>query len=354
MNFLSGIRVIDFTRLLPGPLATHLLAQMGAEIIKIESPKRMDYVRLSGAQVDRASILFHQLNHNKELRSIDYNSEAGKEEVLDLIKDADILMEQFRPGAMQAWGLGYEDVKQINPNIVYLSLSGYGQEGSFRNEAGHDMNYLALSGILSLLKDEQGKPVVPGTQFADIGGSYMAIMALQAALIKRFQTGEGSWVDVSLSDALTPLLAIPYGLHSGGMDPKQFNLINGKTTVNYAVYQCADDKWLAVAAMEIKFWNQLCAVMDKPDWKRSNEFELLVTVFPKQEVEALFKTRTQAEWMKLFQGQDVCVAPVLEVEELEEILYHQEKQTFEPFQTPNGEELKTIGLPFKEIEGLDS
>ncbi|MEM9723734.1 MAG: CaiB/BaiF CoA-transferase family protein [Bacteroidota bacterium] len=349
MNFLSGIRIIDFTRLLPGPLATHILAQMGAEIIKIESPKRMDYVRMSGAQVDGASVLFHQLNHNKELRKIDYNTEAGKIEVLELIKHADVLTEQFRPGAMQAWGLGYEDIKKVNPKIVYLSLSGYGQEGSFRNEAGHDMNYLAFSGIMSLLKDETGKPVVPGTQFADISGAYMAIMALQAALIKRFQTGEGSWVDVSLSDSLTPYLAIPYGLQSGGLDPKQFNLINGKTTVNYAVYQCSDDKWLAVAAMEIKFWNNLCEVIEKSDWKRSNEFELLRSVFPKEEVEALFKTRSQAEWMQLFQGQDVCVAPVLEIEELEGTPYHQEKQTFLSIQTPNGEKLKTIGLPFREL-----
>ena len=215
MNFLSGIKIIDFTRLLPGPMATHLLTQMGAEVIKIESPKRMDYARASGPQVDGASILFHQLNHKKRLTILDYNSEEGKQEVLELIKGADALIEQFRPGAMDSWGLGYEEIKKINPRIVYVSLTGYGQQGSFAQEAGHDFNYLAYSGIMSLMKDEKGKPIVPDTQYADIAGAYMAVMALQAALLKQARTGEGSFVDVSLCDAVTPFLAVPYALHQG-------------------------------------------------------------------------------------------------------------------------------------------
>ena len=215
MNFLSGIKIIDFTRLLPGPMATHLLTQMGAEVIKIESPKRMDYARASGPQVDGASILFHQLNHKKRLTILDYNSEEGKQEVLELIKGADALIEQFRPGAMDSWGLGYEEIKKINPRIVYVSLTGYGQQGSFAQEAGHDFNYLAYSGIMSLMKDEKGKPIVPDTQYADIAGAYMAVMALQAALLKQARTGEGSFVDVSLCDSVTPFLAVPYALHQG-------------------------------------------------------------------------------------------------------------------------------------------
>lgn len=346
MDLLKGIKIIDFTRLLPGPVATHLLAQMGAEVIKIESPKRMDYARLSGAQVDGASILFHQLNHNKQLKILDYNSETGKEELLEIIKDADAIIEQFRPGAMNAWGFGFEDLKKINPQIVYVSLTGYGQEGSFKNEAGHDFNYLAYSGIMSLMKDEGGKPIVPDTQLADIGGAYMAVMAMQAALLKKFRTGEGSFVDVSLCDAVSPFLSIPFSLKSGGMDYRKFNVINGKTTVNYAAYQCADEKWISVAAMEIKFWNNICEVVGKLDWKRKNEMELLVSVFPKKEVEDFFKTKTRDEWTEIFRGQDVCIAPILEIEELENSVYHQERNSFQKIQTPNGENLTTIGLPF--------
>lgn len=347
MDLLEGITIIDFTRLLPGPMATHLLAQMGATVIKIESPKRMDYVRNSGKQVEGASILFHQLNHKKILKTIDYSTKTGKTEIVNLVKNADALIEQFRPGAMQAWGFGYEEMKKINPALVYVSLTGYGQKNDYAQTAGHDFNYLAYAGIMSLLKDEQGKPTVPDTQFADIGGAYMAIAALQAALLKKARTGKGTYVDVSLTDAMNPFITIPYALHKGGLDYRKYNLINGKTTVNYAPYQCADGKWIALAAMEIKFWNQLCTILDKPTWQRTNELETMVNQFPKKEVEDLFKTKTRDEWMQIFKNQDVCAAPVLEIEELENSDYHKHKNTFENFETANGTKLKTVRLPFR-------
>ena len=347
---LQGIKIIDFTRLLPGPVATHLLAQMGAEVIKIESPKRMDYARTSGMQVDGASVLFHQLNHNKQLKMVDYNTEEGKAEIMDLIKNADALIEQFRPGAMEAWGLGYEDVKKINPEIVYVSLTGYGQAGEFKNEAGHDFNYLAYAGILALLKDENGKPSVPGFQMADIGGAYMAVMALQAALLKKYKTGEGAYVDVNLCDAVLPFLAVPYAFQSMGLDHEQFNFLNGKTAVNYAAYQCADGKWISVAAMELKFWNNICDLVEKREWKRDSPLELMNSQFPKKEVEDLFKTKTRDAWMEIFRGKDVCVAPILELNEIENHPYHIAKNNFEKIKTKKGTELKTIGLPFREIK----
>ena len=347
MNLLEGIKIIDFTRLLPGPLATHLLAQMGAEVIKIESPKRMDYVRFMGPQVDGANVLFHQLNHNKTSKILDYTTGEGKATILELIKNADALIEQFRPGAMTAWGLGYEEIKAINPNIVYVSLTGYGQEGSYSTEAGHDFNYLAYSGIMSLLKDENGKPTVPDTQLADIGGAYMAVMAIQAALLKKFRTNKGSFVDVPLCDAVMPFLTVPYSLHTGNMDYRMFNVINGKTTVNYAAYQCKAGNWLSVGALEMKFWNNLCDELGQLEWKRENQMELMTMGFPKKEIEAFFKTKTREEWLTILKGKDVCVAPILEIEELEEHEYHQEKQSFEVIETPNGEKLKTIALPFK-------
>lgn len=346
MNLLKGIKIIDFTRLLPGPMATHLLAQMGAEVVKIESPKRMDYVRTSGVQVDGASILFHQLNHNKTMKMVDYATDTGREELLEMIKNADVLIEQFRPGAMEAWGFGYEQIRDIHPEIVYVSLTGYGQNNDFSNEAGHDFNYLAYTGIMSLMKDEQGRPTVSDTQFADIGSAYMAVMAMQAALLKKERTGKGCFVDVSIADSVNPFLIVPYALYKGGMDYRKFNIINGKTTVNYAAYECADGKWLSVAALELKFWNKICELVGKPQWKRENQMELLIDVFPKKEVEALFKTKTRDEWAALFKGNDVCIAPILEIEELENSYYHQSKGTFEQFETPNGESLNTIKLPF--------
>lgn len=347
MNLLEGIKIIDFTRLLPGPLATHLLAQMGAEVIKIESPKRMDYVRGSGVQVDGASVLFHQLNHNKTQKIVDYNTPEGKNELLELIVDADAIIEQFRPGAMDAWGLGYRHIQAINPEIVYASLTGYGQNSDYSTEAGHDFNYLAYAGIMSLLKDEQGKPNVSDTQFADIAGSYTTVMAIQAALLKKARTGKGSFIDVSIADAINPFLTVPHALYKGGVDYRKFNIINGKTTVNYAAYECADGKWLSVAAMELKFWNNICELLQKPEWKRQHELELLTSVFDKSKVVALFKSKTRDEWAALFKGHDVCIAPILEIEELETSEYHLDKRTFEKIETPNGKVLTGVALPFK-------
>ncbi len=347
MKLLEGIKIIDFTRLLPGPVATHLLAQMGAEVIKIENPHRIDYARTSGKQVDGASLLFHQLNHNKVLKSMDYASEAGKAEVIELIRGADALIEQFRPGAMAAWGLDYEAIKKIRPDIVYVSLTGYGQQGDYASEAGHDFNYLAYAGVMSLLKDEKGKPCVPDTQFADIGGAYMAVMALQAALLRKGLSGEGSHVDVSLCDAVLPFIAVPYSFQAAGWDYRHFNVINGKIAANYAAYQCSDGKWLSVAALELKFWNTLCEALEKPEWKRDNQLALMNIAFPKAEVEALFKTQTRDEWVVQLKGKDVCVAPILELEELEGSDYHRQRKTFEAFETEGGTPLRTVGLPFR-------
>ncbi|MEM8910021.1 MAG: CoA transferase, partial [Bacteroidota bacterium] len=305
MNLLAGLTIVDFTRLLPGPLATHLLAQMGAKVIKIESPERMDYTRFLGPQVDGASVLFHQLNHNKECQQVDYTSTKGRQQILDWLENADVLIEQFRPGAMAAWGLDYLTLKKQFPRLVYVSLTGYGQEGPARSEAGHDFNYLAYAGLMSLLKDESGKPVVPGFQLADIGGAYMAVMALQAALLQERQTGQGSWVDVALTDAVLPLLTVPYALHSAGLDHRQFNTINGQTTANYAAYECADGKWLSMGAVEIKFWNNFCQLVGRPEWQRQNELDLMLPHFPKAAVETLFKSKDRADWIELFEGQEV-------------------------------------------------
>ncbi len=323
---------------------------MGAEVIKVESPKRMDYVRKGVKEIDGANPLFHQLNHNKQLKMIDYNTDEGKAEIIELIKSADALIEQFRPGAMAAWGFGYEELKKINPKLVYVSLTGYGQTGDYSAEAGHDLNYLAYSGIMSLLKDQNGKPTVPDTQFADISGAYASVMALQGALLKAARTGEGSFVDVAMSDAMLPYLAVPYSFHSSELDYRQFNVINGKTAVNYTIYECADGKWLSVGALELKFWNNICDAVDKPDWKKSHQMELMNFTFPKKEVEDLFKTKTRDEWSLFFKGKDVCIAPILEIEELEDSAFHQTQHSFEKFVTPNGSELKTVTLPFKVLD----
>jgi crotonobetainyl-CoA:carnitine CoA-transferase CaiB-like acyl-CoA transferase len=348
MDLLKDLTILDFTRLLPGPLATHLLAQMGARVIKVEHPRRMDYARYSGPPVEGQSTLFRALNHNKEFRSIAYDTAGGKAEIAALIRESDALIEQFRPGAMESWGFGYAAAKDIREDVVYVSLTGYGQTGPMAPAAGHDLNYLALSGLLSLTKDESGKPVVPGFQLADIGaGAYLTAMSCLAALVHRMKTGKGKWVDVSMADGVLPLLTVPMSLLWGGLDPAQFNFLDGKTTVNYAVYACADGKWISVGAVEIRFWNEICELVGKPEWRRNNELELFNQQFPKHEVEALFRTRSRDAWALFFEGKDVCVAPVLELHELENHAHWQAHNAFETLHTGSGKTYKTFALPFR-------
>ncbi|MEM7658500.1 MAG: CaiB/BaiF CoA-transferase family protein [Bacteroidota bacterium] len=344
---LEGIRIIDFTRLLPGPVATHLLAQMGAEVIKIESPKRQDYARIGLNPVDGASLMFHQLNHLKDLRSIDYEREKGKAEILELVASADAVIEQFRPGAMAAWGLDHESLKAIKSDLVYISLTGYGQTGPFAHMAGHDINYLAYSGILDLNRDETGRPVLPGVQFADISGAYLAVMSLQGALLQQKITGQGSYVEVAMTDAVLPFLTFPYNLEASGM-PQSFNFLNGTTAVNYGLYECADGKFLAVGALETKFWNRLCLLIDRPDWQRNNQLELMVQQFPRKEVEELFLSQDRQHWLEVLEKEEVCVSPVLKLGELENHPYHQARENFGTFLSPKGKELKEMGKVWRE------
>ena len=239
---LKGLRVLDFTRLLPGPAATHMLGAMGATVTKVEAEHRLDSVRQTHPS------LFHALNHNKENWLVNYETEEGRDLVLERARNSDVFVEQFRPGSMDAWGLGYKDLYAVNKDIVYVSIRGYGEKGELCNVAGHDINYLATSGLLSQLKSESGKPVVPGFQIADVaGGAYATLVAMQAALVRRGLSPEagGSHVCVDMTAACVPLLSVPLSLEAAGLP----NILDGHTAVNYGVYETADNKFLAVGAM---------------------------------------------------------------------------------------------------------
>jgi len=345
MSFLQGITVLDFTRLLPGPAATRLLLQMGATVVKVESTAAgRDYLRNN-----KMGALYAALNHGKEIVTVKDFHGARDEILTQLVPQADVLVEQFRPGTMDRWGLGYRDVKQVNPQLVYCSLTGYGQGNAKSQTAGHDLNYLASAGLLSLLtQQDDGKPVVPGFQMADIcGGSYVAVMAVQAALLQRQRTGVGFYLDVSMVQGLLPLLTLPLQFTNMGAPSSQHNPLNGNTFVNYAVYQTSDHKWLSVAALEVKFWNCLAAAVGKLEWQVYHLADLSVTRFDQQVVVDLFLTKTRDEWMALLSlQQDVCVAPVLTLDELEDDPYLQEIGALETFSAPSGDTFKGIALPF--------
>lgn len=307
----------------------------------------MDYAREAAMKIEGASALFHMINHLKEPLLVDYQSDEGYREVMEHISSSDVLIEQFRPGAMDAWGLGYDKLKEAFPSLIYVSLTGYGQEGAMSKVAGHDLNYLSLSGLLGMNRDDRDKPVIPGFQLADIGaGSYMTVTAVLGALYRRERTGKGCFIDLSMTRACTPLLQTPLALQQSGIDPYLLNVLDGRKIVNYAVYECKDGKWISVGALEVKFWNELCEVLGKNEWKRSHILELTVDQFPKQKVVDFFKTKKRDEWVNILEGADTCVTPVLELGEALDSSLFKEQSYMDIFRIQSGQSLLAIGLPF--------
>ncbi len=265
---LMGITVVDFTRLLPGPVATMMMADMGAEVIKVEDPDAPDYIRNFAPFKNGQAAYYTALNRSKKSLAINYRQNAGRDALMKVIAKADMLVEQFRPGVMAQMGLGYEQLKAINPRLVYVSLTGYGQDGPYAQRAGHDLNYIALSGLLGVT-GTPGQPTIPGGQIADVaGGGYMTLSACLAALLSRNQTGEGQHVDVAMMDASMPLVSLAYAEYDalGEASGRSNHQLSGRLA-NYNVYATADGEFMALGALEPKFWNLFCDAVQQPDWK---------------------------------------------------------------------------------------
>ena len=342
MKPLKNIKILDFTRLLPGPLATNQLADLGAEVIKIERAGHEDYVKNQAPFVDGISTLYHALNCNKTIEVFDFDSANDFAKLDNLIKDSDILIEQYRPGTMKIWNLDYESVKRINPDIIYISLTGYGQNGEYSLEAGHDINYIGLSGILDLNRDERGKPILPNFQIADIyGGTMMLQNACLAAIIERNNSKIGQYIDLSMTHSLMPLLCFPLTQYWGGFDQRELRILNGGL-VNYNTYLCKDGKWIVLGALELKFWNKFCSEVSKSEWIVDNIFDLSVHVFPVKEVEELFLSRDRDEWSHWSMGKSICLSPVLELNEIERHPLYSKNSLIEFDKTSNFSALKTI------------
>lgn len=343
---LVGARILDLTRLFPGPLATMLLAEMGAEVIKIEDPDSPDPMRTYPPFHGPESALYLAVNRSKRSIAVSYTQEAGREIILDLAGKADVVIEQFRPGYLDKIGLGYKDLSVINPKIVFVSLTGYGQAGPYSARAGHDINYIGYTGLLDLTGNETG-PAVPGGQVADVAGSYAAVVSCLAALWNREKTGKGQWVDVSMLDASLPYMTIPFAEYTAA-SPLQAG--RGRKTLNgglacYGIYECADKKYVALGAIEPKFWQRFCEIIESPDLmplQYSFDDEGV-----KKEVAAVFKTRTRDEWMSIAAGEDFCLSPVLEIQEVENDPHLRDRGIFVEQSHPAYGVAKGIGPPVK-------
>ena len=316
---LKGIKILDLTRLLPGPLATQYMADLGAEVIKIEDIKYPDYIRFFPPQIGEHSVHYLSINRSKKSFAVNLGSNEGKALFFELVEQADIVMEGFRPGRIDAMCLGYEAAKAVNPKIIYVSISGYGQNGPLADKAGHDLNYVGYAGLIAL-HGKDGKMTMPGVQIADImGGSYNAIIGSLTALISRSTTGEGQHVDVSMTDGALQMISMPLGevLNTGAhYGPGEFMLAGG--LANYHLYECQDEKYVALGSLEPKFWMAFCQMIGHPEWAAkalpgSADLEDL-----KKDVATLFLSKTRDEWVQLAEGHDICLSPVLGLEEIEE------------------------------------
>ena len=315
---LASLKVLDFTALLPGPFATMALADMGAAVVRVESPTRPDMVRFLPPYDGDTSAWHGVLNRNKRSLALDLKQPGAADAIRRLVSGGyDILIEQFRPGVMDRLGIGYDSLRAANPALIYCALTGYGQTGPLRDRAGHDNNYLALSGALSYSGRRETGPPPLGVQVADIGGGALgALVGLLAAVVRRAATGEGQYVDVSMFDMMLAWQAhlISHYLVAGETPAPEGMALNGGRV--YDLYETADSRWLSVGSLEPKFWEGFCAAIGRPDLIAPGlSLDEASQARVKVEIRAAVAARPLAEWIEVFAPLDVCVEPVLTVPE---------------------------------------
>jgi alpha-methylacyl-CoA racemase len=321
-ELLAGIRVLDLSRLLPGPLASWHLASLGARVLKIEAPSG-DYAQRLGPTVGHTSLLYRQLNAGKEVLALDLTGVEGQREFLERLRQADLVVESFRPGVLAHLGLGFERLRELNPRVCLVSLSGYGARGAMAAAAGHDINYLALSGWLQELLPEEGCAAPPSVQIADLlAGALSAAFAAVSALLHAARSGTGSHVDVSMTAVLASsnVLSLAYAQARRASPGSGRDLLNGGLPC-YALYRTRDDRCLAVAPLEAKFWLRFCAALGRPDlsarhWESGQEVGGEDARALTGELQRMFAQKPLAHWLSVFAGVDCCVTPVLRMDEV--------------------------------------
>lgn len=315
---LAGVRVLDLTRLLPGPVCTLHLADFGADVIKIEDTGAGDYARTLGAPPGKTAPVFSAINRNKRAMRLDLKKREGVEIFLRLVKDSHAVVEGFRPGVVDRLGVGFEDCRRVNPAIVYCAISGYGQTGPYRDIAGHDVNYCGYAGLVDQVGIEGGDPAIPNLQVADIlGGAVVPAMGILAALIDAQRSGEGRYVDVSMTEGVLVhnVQALAAVANTGKVHPRGADFLSGREPC-YSVYRTSDGRHMAVGSLEWKFWERVCDVLERPDLKACHwERRTRDAKWGKEQTAAIFASKPQSYWIAKFAGEDCCVTPVLALQE---------------------------------------
>lgn len=333
-SFLRGVRIVDLSRYLPGPLATMLLADLGAEVIKVEPPSG-DPMGDVGPRLPDGRGLWHQaVNAGKCLVHLDLKTSNGQQALLELLTEADVLVESFRPGVMSQLGLDLDMLRQKFPRLICLSLSGYGQEGSLSDQAGHDNNYLSQAGFLAGVGPSRDQPTLVDPPIADCLGSMFGLSSILAALLARERDGHGCHIDIALADVALPLLT--FGLSGVGMEG--VNALRAQGPLNggwacYSIYQTADGVDAVLGAVEAKFWSAFCTAAGRQDWIQRHGDPLPQTSL-RAEVAAFFKAHRWEDIEQQFSGVDCCLSRSLSLDEATQSTYHRDRQLLVP--SPSG------------------
>lgn len=314
---LEGVRVLDLSRYLPGPFCTQIMADFGAEVVKVEDPRGGELGRHLDPLIGGQSARFYTVNRNKKSITLDLRKEDGKAIFKQLVLNSDVVVDQFRPGVMDKMGLGYEKLKRINERIIYCSITGYGLNGPLRDAAGHDLNYLSLAGVTGLTGAYREAPAMSGAQIADIaGGTLYAVIAILLALVSRKVTGKGQLCDVSMMDGSISLLAYTLGEWSGwGRLPERGNELLTGGYACYKIYATKDNRHVSLGAIEDKFWAEFCQKVEREEyirfqWDKERQPDIIA------DIEEIIRGKTREEWEAFFAGSDICFTPVLDLEEM--------------------------------------
>jgi len=345
---LEGIKILDLSRLLPFNYCTMMLADLGAEVLKIEEPGIGDYMRWLPPILKKENAVFLMANRNKKSMTLNLKDEKAKEILRKLVKEYDVLFESFRPGVMKKLGVGYENLKEINPRLIFCSSTGYGQDGPYSARPGHDMNYISVAGILEATGRHTGAPVIPGIPIADMSIGIFSAFSILAGIISRNKTGKGQYIELSMTDCMVSYNMVNIANYIASQQPQGSEILGiaGETPC-YNVFKTKDGKFISLGNIEEKFWINLLKLIGREDL---SEYQFAVGEKQKKamaELNKVFLTRTRKEWLDLLEGKDICYAQVNDIEDLMADPHVEHRKMLLKSEHPVEGEILTVGFPFK-------
>jgi len=316
MASLDGLHVLDLSRLLPGPLCTMILGDLGADVVKVEQPEIGDYARFAPPLIGDTGSAFLMLNRNKRSITLNLKNAEAKEILHKLAAKADVFVESYQPGVAERLGVGYSAIRKVNEHIIYCSISGYGQTGPYRDLVGHDLNYAAYSGTIGATGLKGGPPVIPAVQIADIQSAIYAAVAIAAALYRREKTGEAEFIDVSLMDTAVASMIMPLSFHFAGASTERGESFLSGGAPFYNVYETKDRRFISIASLEPKFWVELCNALGVEEYQDQQ----IVSAEVSQQIRAVlaekFREKKRDDWVKILNEREIPCAPVYDVSEV--------------------------------------